>query len=182
MHMENQQQLPTILSKAINLKQQTNLNTTKTNLPTTRRIWIPRDEFEYEPDLNTTLWVWIPRDGFKYHETDLNTTKLISIPRDGLNTTRRIWIPRDRFEYHEMDLNTTRRICIPLDGFKYHEANLNTTRRVWIPRDEFNTTRRILDEYEIITEKVTERNLKQCNNRNYVPNLLLNIVVIKECW
>ena len=34
MHMENQQQLPTILSKAINLKRQTNLNTTKTNLPT----------------------------------------------------------------------------------------------------------------------------------------------------
>ena len=36
--MENQQQLPTILSKAINLKRQRNLNTTKTNLPTTRRI------------------------------------------------------------------------------------------------------------------------------------------------
>ena len=33
--MENQQKLPTILSKAINLKRQTNLNTTKTNLPTT---------------------------------------------------------------------------------------------------------------------------------------------------
>ena len=93
MHMENQQQLPTILSKAINLKRQRNLNTTKTNLPTTRRIWMPRDEFEYhEPDLNTTLRVGITRDGFKYHETDLNTTKLISIPRDGLNTTRRIWI------------------------------------------------------------------------------------------
>ena len=28
MHMENQQQLPTVLSKAINLKRQTNLNTT----------------------------------------------------------------------------------------------------------------------------------------------------------
>ena len=84
MHMENQQQLPTILSKAINFKRQTNLNTTKTNLPTTRRIWMPRDEFEYhEPDLNTTLRVWIPRDGLKYHETDLNTTR--------------------RIEYHETD-------------------------------------------------------------------------------
>ena len=40
MHMENQQQLPKTLSKAINLKRQRNLNTTKTNLPTTRRIWI----------------------------------------------------------------------------------------------------------------------------------------------
>ena len=40
MHMENQQQLPTILSKAINLKRQRNLNTTKTNFPTTRRIWM----------------------------------------------------------------------------------------------------------------------------------------------
>jgi len=40
MHMEYQQQLPTILSKAINLKRQTNLDTTKTNLPTTRRIYL----------------------------------------------------------------------------------------------------------------------------------------------
>ena len=87
MHMENQQQLHTILSKAINLKRQKNLNTTKTNLPTTRLIWMPRDEFEYhETNLNTTSRIWIPRYGFEYHETDLNITKLISIPRDGLNT------------------------------------------------------------------------------------------------
>ena len=110
MHRENQQQLPTIFSKAINLIRQINLNTTKTNLLTTRRIWMPRDEFEYhELDLNTTLRVWIPQDGFKYHETDLDTTR--------------------RIEYHETDLNTTKWICIPRGGFKYHEANLNTTRR-----------------------------------------------------
>ena len=78
MHMENQQQLPTILSKAINLKRQTNLNTTKTNLPTTRRIWMLRDEFEYhETNLNTTSRIWIPRYGFEYHEADLNTTRRI---------------------------------------------------------------------------------------------------------
>ena len=76
--MENQQQLPTILSKAINLKRQTNLNTTKTNLPNTRRIWMPRDEFEYhETNFNTTRRIWIPRNGLEYHETDLNTTRWI---------------------------------------------------------------------------------------------------------
>ena len=75
MHMENQQQLPTILSKEIGLKRQTNLNTIKTNLHTTRRIWMPRDEFEYhETNLNTTSRIWIPRYGFEYHGTDLNTT------------------------------------------------------------------------------------------------------------
>ena len=78
MHMENQQQLPTILSNAINLKRQRNLSTTKTNLPNTRRIWMPRDEFEYhETNLNTTSWIWIPRYGLEYHETDLNTTRRI---------------------------------------------------------------------------------------------------------
>ena len=72
--MENQQQLPTILSKAINLKRQTNLNTIKMNLPTMRRIWMPRDELEYhETNLSTTSQIWIPRYGFEYHETDLNT-------------------------------------------------------------------------------------------------------------
>jgi len=118
MHMENQQHLPTILSKAINFKRQKNFNTTKTNLPTTRRIWMPRDEFDYhETNLNITSRIWIPRYGFEYHEMDLNTTKLIWIPRDGLNTTRRVWIPRDGFKYHETDLYTT-------------ETGLNTTRRI----------------------------------------------------
>ena len=78
MHMENQQQLPTILSKTINLKRQRNLNATKTNLPTTRRIWMPRYEFEYhETNLNTTSRIWIPRYGLEYHETDLNNTRRI---------------------------------------------------------------------------------------------------------
>ena len=78
MHMENQQQLPTILSKAINLKRQINMNTTKTNLLTTRRICSPRDEFEYhDTNLNTTSRIWIPRFGFEYYETDLNTTRRI---------------------------------------------------------------------------------------------------------
>ena len=55
--MENQPQLPTRQSKAVNLARQTNLNTTKTNLNTTRRIWIPRDGFEYhETDSNTTSY------------------------------------------------------------------------------------------------------------------------------
>ena len=73
MHMENQQQLPTI-----NLKRQKNLITTNTNLPTTRRIWMPRDEFDYhETNLNTTRRIWIPRYGFEYHEADLNNTRQI---------------------------------------------------------------------------------------------------------
>ena len=76
--MENQQPLPTIMSKANNLKRQRNLNTTKTNLPTTRRIWMPRDEFEYhETNLNIMSRIWIPRYGLEYHETDLNTTRRI---------------------------------------------------------------------------------------------------------
>ena len=33
---------------------------------------------------------------------------------------------------------------------------------------------------KIIAETVTHRNLKQCNNRNYVPNLPLNTVVITK--
>ena len=84
MHMENQQQLPTILSKAINIKRQTNLSTTKTNLPISRRIWMPRDECEYhETNLNTTSRIWIPRYVFDYHETDLNTTRRIKKSREG---------------------------------------------------------------------------------------------------
>ena len=43
--MENQQQLPTRQSKAVNLTRQTNLNTTKTNLSTTR---------EYSSNLSLT--------------------------------------------------------------------------------------------------------------------------------
>jgi len=154
MHMENQQQLHTRQSMAVNLTRQKNLNTTKTSLNTTRRIWIPRDGFEYhEKDLNTTRRIWIPRDGFEYHET-------------GLNTTRRIWIPRDGFEYHETDLNTTRRVWITRDGFEYHETDLNTTRRIWIPRDgiEYHET-------NLSTNVETQRNSKKSQPIIYVTKV-----------